>query len=121
MKIERSLLKNTVFLTAGKGLGDLCSFLFLVYVARLFGKDILGKYSFAMSIGGLLTVLIDFGLNTLMEREVSKDKSQNSKYIGNLFVTQSIFAVVIWASIGLIALVSGFSKETKIILVLICS
>ncbi|MGR3319890.1 MAG: oligosaccharide flippase family protein, partial [Candidatus Anammoxibacter sp.] len=75
MKTERKIIKNTAFLTTGKVLGDLCTFFFLVYFARFFGKDILGKYAFAMSIGGLLTVLISLGLNTLMVREVSKDKS----------------------------------------------
>ncbi len=121
MKTERSILKNTVFLTAGKVLGDLCTFFFLVYFARVFGTDILGKYAFAMSVGGLLTVLINLGLNTLMVREVSKDKSQNSKYVGNLLVTQGVFAILIWFVIGLIALASNFSNDTKLILVLIGS
>lgn len=86
MKTEKRIIKNTAFLTVGKGLGDFCTFFFLVHFARIFGADILGKYAFAMSIGSLLTVLIDFGLNTLMVREVSKDKWQNPKYIGNLLL-----------------------------------
>lgn len=89
MKTEKRIIKNTAFLTVGKGLGGLgglCTFFFLVHFARIFGADILGKYAFAMSIGSLLTVLIDFGLNTLMVREVSKDKWQNPKYIGNLLL-----------------------------------
>ncbi len=121
MKTERTILKNTVFLITGRGLGDLCTFFFMVYFARFFGTDILGKYALAMSVGGLLTVLIHFGLNTLLVREVSKDKSQNLKYAGNLLATQGIFAILIWAVIGLIALVSNFSNETKLILVLIGS
>ncbi|MGR3318351.1 MAG: flippase, partial [Candidatus Anammoxibacter sp.] len=91
----------------------------LVYFARFFGKDILGKYAFAMSIGGLLTVLISLGLNTLMVREVSKDKSLNQKYLGNLLVTQGIFAVLTWILIGVIILVSNFSYDTKLIILLI--
>jgi O-antigen/teichoic acid export membrane protein len=121
MKAERLILKNTALLTAGKGLGDLCIFFFLVYFARIFGTDILGKYAFAMSIGGLLAVLINLGLNTLMVREVSKDKRQNSKYMGHFLITQGIFAVIIWIVIGLIALVSNFSNDTKLIVVLIGS
>ena len=119
MKTERSILKNTAFLTTGKVLGDLCTFFFLVYFARYFGKDILGKYAFAMSIGGLLTVLISLGLNTLMVREVSKDKSQNLKYLGNLLATQGIFVVLTWILIGVIILVSNFSYDTKLIILLI--
>ena len=121
MKTEKKIIKNTAFLTVGKTLGDLCSFFFLVYFARYFGKDILGKYTFAMSIGGLLTVLINFGLNTLMIREVSKDKSKNLKYLGNLLVTQGVFAVITWILIGVIILISNFSNDTKLIVLLIGS
>ena len=37
MKLERLIIKNTAFLAAGKGLGDLCTLIFLVYFARMFG------------------------------------------------------------------------------------
>lgn len=119
MRTERLIFKNTVFMTSGRGLGDLLSFLFLIYFARSFGTDILGKYAFAMSIGGLLTVLITLGLNNHMVREVSKDKRCNLKYAGNLLVTEILFALIVWILIGLIAWGSNFAFDTKLILMLI--
>lgn len=121
MKVERLILKNTVVLAAGKGLGDVCSFFFLVYFARFFGTDMLGKYAFAMSVGGLLTVAINLGLNTLMIREVSKDKSQNLKFTGNLLITKALLSFLIWLLIGLFAFLSNFSNDTKLVLILIGS
>ncbi len=119
MKTAKLIAKNTLFLIAGKGLGDLCTFVFLVYFARYFGKDFVGKYGFSMSVGGFLAVLINLGLNALMVREVSKDKTKDAIYAGNLLVTQAVLAAFIWFLIGWMALVLPMNGDTKIILVLI--
>lgn len=119
MKTERAIFKNTLFLSGGKVLGDLCAFFFLMYFGRAFGTDVFGKYAFAMSSCLFLTVFISLGLNTLTIREVSKDKKRDAKYIGNLLVTQGTLSVLIWGLIGLGAWASDFSTDTKLILVLI--
>ena len=106
-------------LTLGKGLGDLFTFIFLVYMARAYGMDILGKYAFAMSIGGMTSIFVTIGLNALMLREVSKDRSQNQKYVGNLILTEAVLAGLTWILIVTIASVSPLSADTKIIIVLI--
>ncbi len=38
MKTERSILKNTVFLTVGKGLGDLCTLFLLDFLEKIFQR-----------------------------------------------------------------------------------
>ncbi len=119
MKTAKLIAKNTLFLSAGKGLGDLCTFIFFIYFARYFGADFVGKYGFSMSVGGFLTVLINLGLNALMVREVSKDKTQDATYAGNLLVTQAVLAAFIWFLIGWIAFALPMNGDTKIILFLI--
>ncbi|HET6465606.1 MAG TPA: flippase [Nitrospiria bacterium] len=118
MKTEKLIIKNTFYLTAGKGLGDLLTFLFLIYFARIFGTDILGKYGFAMSLCGLLTVFVSLGLNSYMVRDISQDKTRNAKYVGNLLTTQVVLAVLIWILILSIAFALNLPTDTRIILVL---
>jgi O-antigen/teichoic acid export membrane protein len=121
MKTERRILQNTVFLALGRGLGDVFSLVFLIYFARTFGADLLGKYGFAMSVGGLLTVLVNLGLNTYLVRDVSRDRSQSAKYVGNLLLAKAVLAILVWGLISLIALSFDFARDTKIILLLIGS
>jgi O-antigen/teichoic acid export membrane protein len=116
---NRLLLKNTAVLTAGKVSGDLFTFLFLVYFARMFGTDILGKYAFAMSIGGFLAIFISMGLNIVMVRDLSQDSSLSAKYMVNLLFTQSIVALPVWLLIGIFALTQPIGHDTKIIIVII--
>jgi O-antigen/teichoic acid export membrane protein len=119
MNAEKRIVKNTVFLTAGKALGDLLTFLFLVYFARYFGVDFMGKYGFAMALGGLLSVGVTLGMETLLVREVSQDKSKYLVYAGNFLVAQTVLALLIWSLIALIAFLSHWSGDTKLIIILL--
>ena len=119
MKTEKLIIQNTFFLTTGKGLGDLLTFLFLTYFARIFGTDIVGKYGFAMSLCGLMTVFVNLGLNPFMVREISQDKTRTAKYVGNLMTTQVVLAALIWILILSIAFVLNLPTDTRIILALI--
>jgi len=119
MQTERKIFKNTLLLSAGKGFGDLCSFIFLAYFGRIFGTTYLGKYSFAMALAALLTIGASFGFNTLLVREVSKDEEKSQKFIGNLIIVRGIVAFLIWLLIGLGCYLSNLPSDTKYILVLI--
>lgn len=119
MKAEQRIFKNTISLSIGKILSDLATFLFLIYFARVFGISFFGQYAFAMSLGGFLSILVGLGLNTLLIREISKDKSLNSTYMGNMLVTQSALAIISWGLIALIVLLSNFDGNTKLITLII--
>lgn len=119
MRTEKRIFANTLSLTVGKISGDLVTFLFLIYFARSFGTSFFGQYAFAMSLGGFLSILVGLGLNTLVIREISKDKSQNSKYMSNMMVTQCILALISWCLIATIVLLSSFDSDTKLIILII--
>jgi O-antigen/teichoic acid export membrane protein len=116
---EKRILHNTLFLSTGKGVGDLLTFVFLIYFARYFGVDFMGKYGFAMALGGFLTVGVTLGMDTLLVREISKDKSKHLLYAGNFLVVQTLMAILIGSVIALIAFLSNWSRETQMAVVII--
>lgn len=119
MKTGTRIFKNTLALTVGKGFGDLATFFFLVYFARIFGISIFGQYIFAMSLGGFLSALVNLGLNTLAVREISKDKNNDAKYIGNMLATQCVLAILSWSLIGIFVLLSNFDNGSRLIILII--
>lgn len=119
MSTQKKVFTNTLSMTTGKILGDIATFLFLIYFARVFGTSLFGQYAFAMSLGGFLTILIGLGLNKLIVREISKDKSLNAKYMGNMLVTQSVMAFICWFLIALFILFSSFNNDSKLIILII--
>ena len=119
MKTGTRIFKNTLSLALGKGFGDLATFFFLIYFARVFGIAVFGQYMFAMSLGGFLSMLVNLGLNTLAVREISKNRNNDAKYIGNLLATQSVLALISWGFIGIFVLASNFELESKLIILII--
>ena len=118
MQTERKIFKNTVILSTGKVFGDLCSFIFIAYFGRIFGAVILGKYSFAMSLASLLTILASFGFNTVLIREVSKNEHKSATYVGNLLLMRGVLSLLLWVLIIIGSLKSNLPDDTKIILIL---
>ena len=119
MQTGKRIFKNTLFLIVGKGFGDLATFLFLVYFARVFGISIFGQYALAMSLGGFLSILVSLGLNTLVIREISKDKNNDARYIGNMLATQCVLAILCWGLIGIFILLSNFDNDAGLIILII--
>lgn len=119
MKAERLIVRNTLILGIGKAVGDIATFVFLVYFSRSYGQGALGQYALAMATGGLLSIFVSLGLNTYTIREISKDRHSAQTLVGQLFVLRSILALVCWAGIGLIALVAVNSSATRQVLLVI--
>jgi len=77
--------------------------LLLLYIAaaRMLGSvDELGKFSFALLLGGVFETLMDFGLHQVTIRAVARDKSRAS------FLLRHALAIkLLWASGALVVLV----------------
>ena len=58
-------------------------FVFAAFYLRLLGPGDAGSYATAITIASLYEIIANWGLNTLIIREVSQDKSQASRYLFN--------------------------------------
>ena len=56
---------------------------FAMLMLRLLGPENIGKYTFAIIVVGYFEILTNFGLNTLLTREVARDRSLGNKYLTN--------------------------------------
>lgn len=119
MQTERRIFRNTLALGAGKALGDLATFAFLMYFSREFGREALGQYAFAMSAGGLLSLLTSFGLNTYTVREVSRNRACGPAFIGPLLVLRLGLAALSLLPLWAVAWFSPVSPATRPIVMLI--
>jgi O-antigen/teichoic acid export membrane protein len=58
-------------------------FVFAAYYLRVLGPADAGSFATAIAIAGMFEILANFGLNILLIREVSQDKSQARRYLLN--------------------------------------
>jgi len=98
------LAKNSLFPMATSFLNKLLDMGFALYMFRVLGDEGVGKYTFAVVILGYLDILANFGLGTLLTREVAKDRRFSDRYLGNTLVSRALLWV---ASLAVVALILG--------------
>ncbi|MGD8855546.1 MAG: oligosaccharide flippase family protein, partial [Chloroflexota bacterium] len=79
----RSIAKNSVAPMALNLFNRAIDFVFAAFYLRILGPADAGAYATAIIIAGWFEIISNWGLNTLVIREVSKDKSQASRYLLN--------------------------------------
>lgn len=78
---------------------------------RILGAENAGKYYVAINIAGWFEILANFGLNTLLTREVAKDKSAANRYLVNTTILRFITSLVAAVPIALYILTLGTSSN----------
>ncbi len=78
--------KNSLTPMAASFLNKGIDIAFAMLYLRLLGPTNAGKFAFAITIYLYFEILTNFGLNTLLIREVAKDRASANKYLGNTAV-----------------------------------
>jgi len=68
------IAKNFGFLTMGKLLGDLSTFLFFVVLSRAYGQEGIGQYSLAMALTGFFVLSISSSKGSLIHIGLSSNQ-----------------------------------------------
>ena len=84
MSQARRIARNTSFLTISQIISFGVSAIYVILVARYLGPQGLGILNFAVALTAIFNVLTNFGLPTLITREVARDRSTASKYAANV-------------------------------------
>jgi O-antigen/teichoic acid export membrane protein len=103
----RRIAKNSLTLTAFNIGARLIDFVFAFLMLRVLGPEGAGKYAFAVVIVGWFDILMNFGLNTFLTREVSRDRAGANRYLYNTTVLRLMLGLGTAPLIILIVLVGG--------------
>ncbi|HOK35278.1 MAG TPA: flippase [Candidatus Pacearchaeota archaeon] len=106
--IVKLIYQNSFWLGITEVISKLVGFLILIWLARYFGPELYGKWSFALAFVTIFSVVADFGLSTLTVREIARDKSKTEDYILNITFLKIILGIL---SLVLMALAINFIKS----------
>lgn len=81
-KHRSALAKNATYLTLASILQKAITFGYYGYLASSVGTTNLGKYTFALTVSSIFVIFMDFGLGTLLTREVAKEKDSKQSLEG---------------------------------------
>ncbi|MGA9364074.1 MAG: flippase [Bacteroidota bacterium] len=74
--------------------------IFIALFARHVGAIGFGQYSYALSIVLLFNVLVNYGFDSFLVREIAKEKERATELVGKSLLIKGILAILVTASLG---------------------
>lgn len=108
----KRVVKNTVAITASSIITLILGFILTVALARYLGPRYYGIFAFATAFVALFNVVSSLGLNSLIMREVARNKDKTSFYFGNSLVMEVLLSALVILLIFVTLSILGYPKET---------
>jgi O-antigen/teichoic acid export membrane protein len=108
-KTSKKIASNTVYQIVGKLVSLCVTVLATVIITRAYGKTGYGAFSLMQGWPALFFIIVDFGINAIATRELSKDFSKAAKYIGNILLIRILFSAVFMAGLFLVLPLFSYS------------
>lgn len=106
-------------LTASDIANRVLSFIFVIQIARYLGDIGFGKYSFAFAFVNLFIIFADFGLNTILIREIAKHKLEAKKFLGNALIIKLFLCSITFLLIFITINLMDYPTDTTIVVYLV--
>lgn len=106
------IARNTTYLTGAYVFQKATAFVYFALVARHFGVDLLGKYTFSVFFIMLLSILIDLGLNQVLTREIAKYPEKTNEYFDNVFSFKILVGALIYILAVVLVRILGYPQIT---------
>jgi len=113
MSSVRKIGKNMFSLFTGQLISSFLAVILSIYIARTLGQTLFGTYSFVITFVALYSVFFDLGYETLLIKEVAKDKSHANRFLNNVIIIRVVLATIIFSSIIIIINVLNFPDTIK--------
>lgn len=114
MTIVRKIAYNTVISTGARLFGVALSLISLGFIARYLGKEGFGSYSLIFAFLFTFDNLADFGLYTLMTREISRPNADEKKIVSNIFALRIAVLIVFLGAACILIWFFPYPLEVKI-------
>jgi len=94
LSTTRSLAKNSALPMGLNLFNRMIDFVFAMFYLRLLGPADAGRYAAAIATAGIFEILANYGLDILLIRDVSQDKSRANHYLFNTTILRLAAAAV---------------------------
>lgn len=105
--------RNTIYQVIGKVISMTITIVAVIIVTRAYGREGYGAFSLMQSWPALFFVIMDFGINAIAARELSRDWSKANKYFGNILLIRIIFSVLLIAGLSFVLKLFPYSLDLR--------
>ena len=116
LKNDGHITRNTSYFTLALILQKIISFTYFTLLARNLGPENLGKYYFAISFTTIFSIIMDFGLASVITREVAKKNLGAQELLSTVLSIKLPLTLFDLAIIFTAAQIAGYGQEIKILI-----
>lgn len=107
------VIRNSIALISSQIAGRIVAFVFVILIARYLGTEEFGKYSFVMAFIMIPAILVDFGMDRLLIREVARDKGKYPVYLYNTLLVKVVISAVMIAVVYLAVSCTEIARDRE--------
>lgn len=97
--IKQTVAKNTIWLLISQIGGRVIRSAIILYAARLLGTAEYGLFSYAITLVGLMNILMDPGVNSVLMREIAKSPEEARRRIFSAALATKVLLVTVGTGI----------------------
>ncbi len=94
------------------------SFGYFVYYSRTLDYTHTGSFVFALSFASIFSIIVDFGLNPWLIREVARNPERSQKLLNSVLGVKGALAILGYGTMVLVSVLLGHSVEARELLLL---
>ncbi|MFP5362535.1 MAG: flippase [Thermoleophilia bacterium] len=111
---SRRVARNALWRSAGEVIGKLASVALFIVMARELGREGFGDFVFALSLTTVLLLASGFGMEELLAREVSRERSRVHHYLSNVATLKAVASVGLLGVALLVSLAGEHSRDARL-------
>lgn len=118
-KIAESVAKNTTVLMSSQLVTWLSSFVLLLFLPRYLGSVSFGTLYLALSIMGIFQIIMNFGGNYFITKEVSRSGEKTPHVLVNSIGLRVMLWVVSIVAMAVFSFVAGYPPEVRALILIL--
>ena len=108
------VFKNVIYQVLGKIVSMVATAVGISLIAKTLGVEFYGQYIFVITFLAIFFTFSDWGINTVVVKELSGQKQISTEYFTKVFITRVLFAILICLLAFLTSVLFQLSKEVMI-------
>jgi len=113
MTIIKKIAKNSGSLLLGRVFTKIITLFVVIYMVRYLGDADYGRYAFVFAFISFFTIISDFGMHSILVREIARSPHIAKKLLGNATIVSSFFSIVAFMTAVLAIYLMDYPIETK--------
>lgn len=111
---SKRIAKNSMYIILGDVFSGIIIFVLNILIARYMGPSLFGDFSLIIAFVSIFSIIANFGIDTILIREISKNYSRKDKLISNSVVLKLIFSISAFLMSAIIAITLPYSFSVKL-------